>query len=123
MVLTAVTNEEVSGKTSKELTDADVLTVLSKEAKKRKEATVAYQEAGRDDLAAREIDEFEILETYLPEQLSDEEVAEIVADAIKQSGATGPQGMGAVMKIVQPAVKGRADGGRVAALVKAALTQ
>lgn len=118
MALTAITNEEVAGKSAKELSDADVVTVLSKEAKKRKESQAAYLQAGRTDLADREIAEFAVLEKYLPAQLSDDELSELVAAAIADTGASGPQGMGQVMKSVQPKVAGRADGGRVAAEVK-----
>ena len=121
MVLTAITNEEVAGTESRELTDDDVLKVLAKEAKKRKEAAAAYTGAGRPELAATEEAELEILEAYLPAQLSDDELAAIVAAAIDQTGATGVQQMGQVMKAASPVVAGRADGGRVAAVVKAAL--
>lgn len=118
MALTAITNEEVSGKTAKELTDADVITVLTKEAKKRREAATAYDDAGRPDLADKERAELEVLDGYLPAQLDDAELAALVAAAIAESGASGPQGMGSVMKLVQPKVAGKADGGRVAAEVK-----
>ena len=102
----------------KELTDADVITVLTKEAKKRREAATAYDDAGRPDLADKERAELEVLDGYLPAQLDDAELATIVAAAIAESGAVGPQGMGSVMKLVQPKVAGKADGGRVAAEVK-----
>jgi uncharacterized protein len=121
MVLTAITTEEVAGSQSRELTDDDVLKVLAKEAKKRKEAAAAYTGAGRPELAATEEAELQILEAYLPAQLSDDELAAIVAAAIDQTGATGVQQMGQVMKAASPVVAGRADGGRVAAVVKAAL--
>jgi hypothetical protein len=126
MVLTAVTNEEVAGKESKVLTDDDILTVLGREAKKRKEAAEAYDDAKRPELAARERAELEVIAKYLPQQMSEDEVAAIVAAAVAEvssSGATGGALMGQVMKIVQPQVKGRADGGQVAALVKQALGQ
>jgi uncharacterized protein len=126
MVLTALTNEEVSGKESKVLTDDDVLTVLGREGKKRKEAAEAYDEAQRPELAARERAELEVIAKYLPQQMSEDQVAVIVAAAVAEvssSGATGGALMGQVMKIVQPQVKGRADGGQVAALVKQALNQ
>ena len=124
MVLTAVTNEEVSGKQARELTDDDVLTVLGREAKKRRESAEAYDAADRPELAARERDELAVIARYLLEGLSDDEVRTIVDAAVAQvaaTGATGGQAMGAVMKVVQPQVKGRADGGHVAAMVKAAL--
>ena len=126
MVLTAVTNEEVAGKESKVLTDDDILTVLGREAKKRKEAAEAYDDAKRPELAARERAELEVIAKYLPQQMSEDEVAAIVAAAVAEvssSGATGGALMGQVMKIVQPQVKGRADGGQGAALVKQALNQ
>lgn len=122
MVLTAVTNEEVAGKEARTLSDADVVTVLTRESKKRKEAAQAYTDAGRNELAERELAEQTVIQAYLPAQLSDEELKAIVADAISESGATGMAGMGAVMKLVQPKVAGQADGGRVAAEVKSQLT-
>lgn len=122
MVLTAVTNEEVSGKEARTLSDADVITVLSRESKKRKEAAQAYEDASRPELAERELAEQAIIAAYLPKQLSDDEIKDIVAAAIQESGASGMGGMGAVMKIVQPKVVGQADGGRVAAEVKAQLS-
>ncbi|MGA8978145.1 MAG: GatB/YqeY domain-containing protein [Pedococcus sp.] len=121
MALTAMTNEEVSGTQARELSDDEVLKVLAKEAKKRKEALTAYTDAGRPELAAKEEAELAILEAYLPAQLSDEELGAIVAAAIESSGATGMQQMGQVMKVASPVVAGRADGGRVAAAVKASL--
>ncbi len=121
MALAAMTNEEVSGTQARELSDDEVLKVLAKEAKKRKEASVAYTDAGRPELAAKEDAELAILEAYLPAQLSDEELAAIVAAAIESTGATGMQQMGQVMKVASPVVAGRADGGRVAAVVKASL--
>jgi hypothetical protein len=124
MVLTAITNEEVAGKEAKVLTDDDVLTVLAREGKKRRESAAAYTEANRPELAERENAELKIISQYLPEQLSDAEIEAIVVAAVDQvagSGATGGAAIGAVMKIVQPQVKGRADGGVVAGMVKKAL--
>lgn len=121
MALTAVTNEEVSGTVARQLTDADVLKVLAKEAKKRKEAVTAYTEAARPELAVKEEAELAVLEGYLPAQLGDDELEALVAQAVKDSGATGMPQMGLVMKVVQPLVAGRADGGRVAAIVKRVL--
>ena len=118
LTLSAVTSEEVAGKAKRELSDAEVLKVLAREAKKRREAAEAFDGAGRTDQATRERAEGEVLAGYLPAQLSDEEVAEIVRAAIAETGADGPQAMGQVMKVVQPQVKGRADGGRVAAEVR-----
>ncbi|MCF8538894.1 MAG: GatB/YqeY domain-containing protein [Candidatus Nanopelagicales bacterium] len=124
MVLTAVTNEEVSGKEVRVLSNEDVLTVLTREAKKRKESAAAYADAQRPELADRENAELAVITAYLPEQISEEELNAIVAAAVAtvaESGTTGGGALGAVMKIVQPQVKGRADGGAVAAKVKAAL--
>jgi len=124
MVLTAVTNEEVSGKEVRVLSNEDVLTVLTREAKKRKESAAAYADAQRPELADRENAELAVITAYLPEQISEDELNAIVEAAVAtlaESGATGGAALGAVMKIVQPQVKGRADGGTVAAKVKAAL--
>lgn len=121
LTLAAVTGAEVAGKQKKELSDAEVLQVIGKEAKKRREAAEAFEGAGRAEQAARERAEGGVLDAYLPKQLTDEELAGIVAAAVAESGASGPQGMGAVMKLVRPQVEGKADGGRVAAAVKAAL--
>jgi uncharacterized protein YqeY len=118
MALTAVTNEEVAGKQSRELSDDEVLKVLARELKKRKEAAAAFSDAGQPDRAAAEMSEASVLDAYLPAQLADDELAALVTAAVAESGASGPQGMGAVMKVVQPKVAGRADGGRVAAEVK-----
>jgi len=123
MVLTAITNEEVAGKVAKELTDAEVITVLSREAKKRREAAEAYEAAGRADKAALEKSEGEIIAGYLPQQMSESEVAALIAAAIAATGATGPGDMGKVMGILKPQVAGKADGGMVSGLVKAALAQ
>jgi uncharacterized protein len=113
MALTAITTEEVAGKTARELTDDEVLKVLAREAKKRREATEAFADAGRTELADRERAEGEVLATYLPAQLDDTELAELVRAAVAEAGASGPQQMGQVMKLVQPRVAGRADGKRV----------
>ena len=122
MALTAVTNEEVSGTTARELTDDEVLKVLAKEAKKRREAATAYLEGKRPELAAKEEAELAILEAYLPAQLSDTELQALVAQAILETGASGMPQMGLVMKAATALVAGRAEGGRVAAIVKSALT-
>ncbi len=121
MVLTAITNAEVAGTEHRELSDDDVLGVIAKEAKKRKEAAAAYTEAGRGELADQENAELEVLEAYLPAQLGDDDLRALVAEAIAETGASGMQQMGQVMKVAQAKVAGRADGGRVAALVKESL--
>ena len=118
MVLTAVKTEEVSGKSARELDDAEVVTVLGREAKKRREAAEAFAEGGRAERAERERAEEEVIATYLPAQLSDDELRDLVAAAITETGAAGPQAMGQVMKSVTPKTTGRADGGRVAAEVR-----
>ena len=126
MALTAITNEEVAGKEHRELSDDDVVTVLGREAKKRRETAEAYDAANRPELADRERAELGVLQAYLPQALSEAEVRAIIDAAVAQvtaAGATGGAAMGKVMKLVQPQVKGRADGGQVAALVKAALGQ
>jgi len=122
MALTAITTEEVAGKEARELGDDEVLRVLSREGKKRREAAEAFDAAGRDVLAARERAEGEVLERYLPAQLGEEEIASLVTKAIAEAGATTPRDMGAVMKIVQPQVAGRADGKRVSDEVRRQLT-
>ena len=121
MVLAAIQVEEVAGKEARTLNDDEIIKVLSREAKKRREAADAYKEAGRADKAEQESNEGEVILKYLPAQLSEEEIKKIVADAVAESGATTPQQMGQVMKIVQPKVAGKADGALVSSLVKAAL--
>jgi uncharacterized protein YqeY len=118
MVLTAITNEEVAGSTARELSDDEVQAVLRREAKKRREAATAYADGGRPERAERESAELSVVETYLPTQLDDAELAELVRAAIADTGAVGPRAMGPVMKAVQPRVAGRADGGRVSAEVR-----
>ena len=121
MVLAAITTEEVSGKQARVLTDAEIITVLSREAKKRREAIDAYAAANRADLVAKEKSESDVISAYLPEQLSDSEIEKLVQDAISQTGASGPSGMGQVMKFLQPKIAGKADGGKVSTIVKKAL--
>jgi hypothetical protein len=118
MVLTAVRTEEVAGKTARELDDAEVVTVLGREAKKRREAAEAFEQGGRPESAERERAEGEVIATYLPAQLGDDELRDLVAAAIGETGASGPQAMGQVMKVVTPKTAGRAEGGRVAAEVR-----
>ena len=123
MLLAAITNEEVAGKSAKVLSDAEVITVLSREAKKRREAVEAYTNAKRDDLANKEKEEAAVIALYLPEQLSEADIKKLIADAIAETSAAGPAGMGLVMKVLQPKIAGKADGGVVSSLVKAALSQ
>ncbi|WP_084956282.1 GatB/YqeY domain-containing protein [Thermoactinospora rubra] len=121
MALAAINVEEVAGKAARELSDEEVVKVLTKEAKKRREAAEAFSNAGRQDRAQAELDEHAVLEEYLPAQLSDEELYRLVDEAIAETGAAGPQAMGQVMKVVNPRVAGRAEGGRVAQAVRSRL--
>lgn len=118
MALTAVRMEEVSGKSARELDDAEVVTVLGRESKKRREAAEAFDGAGRPDRADRERAEGEVLAGYLPAQLSDDDLRDLVTAAIAETGAEGQRGIGAVMRVVSPQTAGRAEGGRVAAEVR-----
>jgi uncharacterized protein YqeY len=118
MALTAVTTEEVAGKQARVLSDDEVLAVLTREAKKRREAAEAFDGAGRAELATRERAEGEVLAEYLPSQLTDDELADLVRAAIAETGADNPKAMGQVMRVVTPQVTGRAEGGRVAAEVR-----
>lgn len=118
MALTSVTKEEVAGAVARELTDGEVLAVLTREAKRRREAADAFASAGREEQAAAERAEGDILAVYLPAQLTDEEIAVLVSAAIQETGAGGMAAMGAVMKAVTPQVAGRAEGARVAAEVR-----
>ena len=123
MLLAAITTEEVSGKSARVLTDAEIITVLAREAKKRREAVEAYVAAKRSDLADKEKAEGDVIAEYLPAQLSEDEIKKMIADAITETGAAGPAGMGLVMKVLSPKIAGKADGGLVSGLVKAALGQ
>jgi len=113
MTLTAITQEEVAGAAARELSDDEVVRVITREGRKRREAAEAYDSAGRTDLAERERAEGQVLQRYLPAQLGDAELAELVRAGIAEAGATSARDMGAVMRIVQPRVAGRADGKRV----------
>jgi uncharacterized protein len=121
MVLTSITNAEVAGDEARELSDDEVLKVVAKEAKKRKEASAAYRGANRPELAEVEEAELVVLDGYLPAQLGDDELRAIVERAVASSGAAGMPQMGLVMKAAQGEVAGRADGGRVAAVVRQVL--
>ena len=121
MVLTAITNAEVAGKEARELTDDDIIGVLSTEAKKRREAATAFDEGGRAEMAAKERAEAAVIADYLPGAARPRRRSPtLVTAAIEQTGAAGEgmQAMGKVMGVVQPQVKGRADGGAVAAEVR-----
>ena len=123
MLLAAITNEEVAGKVSKVLTDVEIITVLSREAKKRREAVEAYTQAKRDDLTNKEKAEAAVIAQYLPTQLSEDEIKSLISEAITETNASGAAGMGLVMKVLQPKIAGKADGGLVSGLVKSALAQ
>lgn len=123
MILSAVTNEEVAGKEKKELSEAEVITVLTREAKKRREAAEAFEQGGRADRAAAERAEGEVIAGYLPEQLSEEQINKLIAETITAVGAAGPSDMGKVMGALKAKVAGKADGAVVSSLVKAALNK
>jgi uncharacterized protein len=122
LALTSITNEEVAGASARDLTDDEVLKVLTREARKRREAAEAFSAAGRSDQAAAERAEGDVLASYLPAQLSDDELAALVDAAIAETGASGMASLGQVMKTVTPRVAGRADGARVAAEVRRRLS-
>lgn len=125
LALSAITTEEVAGKQARELTDAEIVNILIKESKKRKEAAEAFSAANRQELADKELAEQKVLEKYLPSALSEAEVDAIIKAAIEEAasaGSTGMKAMGAVMKIVQPQTAGRFDGSLIASKVKDALT-
>jgi len=121
MILTAIKNEEVSGKEARNLSDAELITVLSRESKKRREAAEAFDQAGAKDRADTERAEGLIIAEYLPKQLSEAEVKDLIDSAIKETGANSPVQMGLVMKSLQPKIAGKAGGALVSSLVKAAL--
>ena len=123
MVLTAITNEEVAGKEARVLSDDEIITVLSREAKKRREASEAFENAGRADKAALEKAEGEVIAKYLPTQLNVDEIKKLIADAITSTGAAGAADMGKVMGAVKPLIAGKADGSIVSTLVKEALNK
>ena len=122
MALTSITNEEVAGDSARDLSDEEIVKVLTREARKRREAAEAFGNAGRAEQAAAERAEGEVLATYLPAQLGDDELAALVSEVIAETGASGMQDMGRVMKTLTPRVAGRADGARVAAEVRRRLS-
>jgi uncharacterized protein YqeY len=122
MALTSIANAEVAGASARELSDGEIMKALAREVKKRREAAEAFGAAGRGDQAAAELAEGEVLAGYLPAQLSDTELADVVAEVIAETGAAGMAAMGQVMKAVTPRVAGRADGARVAAEVRRRLS-
>jgi len=121
MALTAIRDEEVAGKAARELSDDEVTKVVAREAKKRREAAEAFRSGGATERAERELAEGAVLDGYLPAQLGDDELRSLVDGVVAELGVSGPQAMGQVMKAVSPKVAGRAEGGRVAGAVRAAL--
>ncbi|HSR86389.1 MAG TPA: GatB/YqeY domain-containing protein [Streptosporangiaceae bacterium] len=121
MALTSISTEEVSGSAAHDLTEDEIVKILTREAKRRREAAAAFAEAGREGQAAAELAEERVLADYLPAQLDDDELAALVAAAIAETGASGPAGIGQVMKVITPRVAGRAEGSRVAAQVRSQL--
>jgi uncharacterized protein len=119
MLMTAVKNTEVEK--LHELSDDEVLEVIAREAKRRRESIEAFEKGGRSDLVEKETGELAVLEAYLPERLSDEELSALVDRAISETGASTPRQMGEVMKALMPKLRGRADGAQVSAMVKARL--
>ena len=122
MALAAITTEEVAGAAARELSDDEVQRVITRETRKRREAADAFDQGGRPELADRERAEGAVLEGYLPKQLDDAELADLVRAAVIEAGATEPRELGAVMKLVQPRVAGRADGRRVSDEVRRQLS-
>jgi uncharacterized protein YqeY len=123
MVLTAITNEEVAGKEARQLSEDEVIAVLSREAKKRREAAEAFADAGRADKATHEKAEGEVIAKYLPAQLTEADITAMIAEAIAATGAAGPADMGKVMGAIKAKIAGKADGSVVSSLVKAALNK
>ena len=121
MVLTAITNEEVAGKEARVLTDDEIITVLSREAKKRREAADEFAKANRPDKSAEERAEGDVIAKYLPAQLSEDDIKKMIAAAVASTGAAGPGDMGKVMGAIKSQIAGKADGSLVSSLVKAAL--
>ena len=121
MILTSIRNEEVAGKEARELSDAEIITVLSREAKKRREAAEAFDAAKATERANSERAEGAVIAEYLPQQLSEAEIKNLISAAIQETGATSPAQMGIVMKALQPKIAGRAEGGLVSSLVKSQL--
>ena len=121
MVLTAITNEEVAGKEARTLSEDEIITVLSREAKKRREAAEEFAKGNRPEKAAEEKAEGEVIAKYLPAQLSEDDIKKLIAAAIASTGAAGPADMGKVMGAIKPQIVGKADGSLVSTLVKAAL--
>lgn len=116
LLITAMKNEQI--KVGSELSDEQALKVLASQAKQRKDSITAYEAAGRQDLVDQEASELPFIESYLPEQMGDDELEKLVQEAIDQVGATSPTDMGKVMGAAMAKVQGKADGGRVSSAVK-----
>jgi uncharacterized protein YqeY len=121
LLLAAMKQREVDERI--ELTDADVVAIIEKMLKQRRDSISQYKAANRQDLVDVEEFEVSILQTYMPQQLSEAEIATAIAEAIASTGAAGPQDMGKVMGVVKPKLAGRADMGKVSGLIKAQLTK
>lgn len=117
-LLSAIHNAEIAKGKDAELSEAELVAILQKQAKERQESIEAYQKGGRSDLVAKEQKELELIKAYLPEQMGEEEVRALAKEAIKETGATGLQEMGQVMGVVMPKVKGKADGPLVSKIVR-----
>ncbi len=107
----------------KTLSDADVLAVIEKMIKQRRDSISQFEQGGRQDLADREKQELTLLQTYMPQAMAEDELAAAIAAAVTETGAAGPADMGKVMAVLKPKLAGRADMGKVSAAVKAQLTQ
>ncbi len=124
MLLSAIHNKEIElGKKETGLTDEEVMDVIRSETKKRRDAIEGFEKGGRPELAQQEKDELAILESYLPPEISDEELLAVVKKGIEESGAVSPADFGKVMKIISPLLKGKASGSRIASALKKELGQ
>lgn len=120
LILSAIKQQEVDSR--KDLVDGDILTILDKMAKQRRESIEQFEKAGRDDLASKEKDELKVIQTYLPAQLSDDEITSMIDEAIQTTGAESMRDMGKIMGIIKPKMQGRADMSAVSALIKSRLS-
>ena len=120
LILSAIKQQEVDSR--KDLEDGDILAILDKMAKQRRESIEQFEKAGRDDLASKEQDELKVIQTYLPEQLSDDEITSMIDEAIQTTGAESMRDMGKIMGIIKPKMQGRADMSAVSALIKSRLS-
>ncbi len=121
LLLAAMKQREVDERI--ELTDADVFSIIDKMLKQRRDSISQFEAAGRQDLVDVEKFEVSVLQTYMPQQLSESEIIAVIAEAIAATGAAGPQDMGKVMGVVKPKLAGRADMGKVSGMIKAQLSK